>query len=77
VAAACVFGAVTESLMSPLTRASQPGAKAATKGREDAAALVERVVAFCFHGLGRPVPRPPRARAKTAVKKRAHRTRSP
>jgi AcrR family transcriptional regulator len=50
VAAACVFGGITESLMGPLAVVA-PSTRGARK-RADADALVAQVVAFCAHGLG-------------------------
>jgi AcrR family transcriptional regulator len=52
VAAACIFGCITESLMNPLGIATRTAGNARTGGRDDAKALVENVVAFCFHGIG-------------------------
>jgi AcrR family transcriptional regulator len=55
VAAACVFGSITESLLHPLGMAAQaaraPGD--ARRGRKvDASALIGPLVDFCFHGAG-------------------------
>ena len=52
VAAACVFGGITESLMGPLAIAAPPAAGARRRSRADADALVAQVIAFCAHGLG-------------------------
>jgi len=67
VAAACIFGGMTESLMGPLTAAGRAAGKARPRSARDAAALVEHLLAFCFHGLGRPVP----ARRRPALKANA------
>ena len=64
VAAACIFGSIIESLMSPLGAAARGTGKAARARRTDPSlALVDGVVAFCFHGLGIPAraaAKPPR-----------------
>jgi hypothetical protein len=75
VAAACIFGGIVESLMGPLGATALAGGKAAasTKRQPDATALVEGVVAFCFHGLGKPVPRRPTAAPKRQAASRAGR----
>ncbi|HEX6704743.1 MAG TPA: TetR/AcrR family transcriptional regulator [Albitalea sp.] len=49
VAAACIFGAITESLMGPLVLAARAGGS-----DPDARPLIENVLAFCFHGLRSP-----------------------
>jgi AcrR family transcriptional regulator len=57
VAAACIFGGITESLMNPLgTVARAAAAKSAAARSRDAAELVSGVMAFCFHGVGKPAP---------------------
>jgi AcrR family transcriptional regulator len=52
VAAACIFGAATESLMSPLSIAAAKSGKADRKTAGDTTAHVDAVVAFCLRGLG-------------------------
>ncbi|HEY6355019.1 MAG TPA: TetR/AcrR family transcriptional regulator [Burkholderiaceae bacterium] len=75
VAAACIFGGIVESLMGPLGATAIIGGKAARAKRPpDATALVDGVLAFCFHGLGKPAPRgvasaSKRGTAKSATKK--------
>jgi AcrR family transcriptional regulator len=65
VAAACIFGGITESLMSPLGSAGRAAAsKGAAARSRDAAAVVDGVMAFCFHGVGKPAP----ARRTTAAR---------
>jgi AcrR family transcriptional regulator len=53
VAAACIFGCITESLMNPLGIAARSG-NARSGGRNDAKILVDHVLAFCFRGIGMP-----------------------
>jgi len=70
IAAACIFGGITESLMSPLGIASRSPERGS--GRNDAAVLVDRIVAFCFDGLGRPASTGRRrAGARSATRKSA------
>src|SRR5262245_28995398 len=58
IAAACIFGGIVESLMSPLGAVANATARTtAGRRRPDSAALVDSVVSFCFHGLGVPSPR--------------------
>lgn len=52
VAAACVFGGITESLMGPLAIVAAPAGGARKRSRADADALVAQVIHFCAHGLG-------------------------
>jgi len=74
VAAACIFGGIVESLMGPLGATALAGGKAASAKRQpDATALVDGVVAFCFHGLGKPVPRKPAVASKRRAAGRAGR----
>lgn len=64
VAAACVFGAITESLMQPLGLTLQTPGPRGKAARHDVAALVEPLLAFCFHGLGSAAPAAKRAPAR-------------
>jgi AcrR family transcriptional regulator len=67
VAAACIFGGIVESMMSLLGAATTAtGRPAHVKSPRQAAALIDDVVAFCFHGLGMPPARP---RSKTPVRR--------
>jgi AcrR family transcriptional regulator len=52
VAAACIFGCITESLMNPLGIAARAAARTRPGERTEAETLVESVVAFCLHGVG-------------------------
>jgi AcrR family transcriptional regulator len=51
VAAACIFGSLTESLMSPLGMSTQPITKSRHHARNDVTVLVDSVLAFCLNGL--------------------------
>jgi AcrR family transcriptional regulator len=50
VAAACVFGSITESLLHPLGMAAQAAGVARRGHKVDATALIGPLVDFCFHG---------------------------
>ncbi|WP_457331656.1 TetR/AcrR family transcriptional regulator [Rhizobacter sp. P5_C2] len=50
VAAACVFGSITESLLHPLGMAAQAAGEVKRGRRVDASALIGPLVDFCFHG---------------------------
>ena len=65
VAAACIFGGLTESLMGPLGRTVQSPAKPRSRARDEARALVDSVVAFCFLGVGKPKTRAVKARKRS------------
>jgi len=76
VAAACIFGGIVESLMGPLGATALASGKAAhAKRPPDATALVDGVLAFCFHGLGKPVPRPRTSTSSRRTGKRMGRSR--
>src|SRR5262245_36640281 len=72
VAAACIFGSIVESLMSPLGAVARGTGKAVRNRRSDEpAALVDGVVAFCFHGLGMPASVTAKAPRRAVRKQRA------
>ena len=67
VAAACVFGSITESLMHPLGLTAQERTGARRGKRSDAAALVDSLIEFCLRGVIAP------AESKATVKAKARR----
>ena len=73
VAAACIFGGVTESLMGPLGASLRDPATARGRAREEAQRVIDSVVAFALRGLGHPRPKPVKGRTSRAAAPRRSR----